>query len=154
MHCNCNASRASSLFFLSFSSSAFDALCKIGRIASGRSLGSISFLGRTTAIRPILHKASKAELEKDKKNKEDARDALQIAKEKVQLRELEMKIIKAEARSFTNSLKSIRPSAVKEKISLFRSNVYSALIIFISSSRNCTFSFAICNAFHYAVLLF
>lgn len=48
------------------------------------------------AIRPILHKASKAELEKDKKNKEDARDALQIAKEKVQLRELEMKIIKAE----------------------------------------------------------
>ena len=34
--------------------------------------------------------------EKDKKNKEDARDALQIAKEKVQLRELEMKIIKAE----------------------------------------------------------
>ncbi|MFZ4460589.1 regulatory iron-sulfur-containing complex subunit RicT, partial [Enterococcus gallinarum] len=41
-------------------------------------------------------KASKAELEKDKKNKEDARDALQIAKEKVQLRELEMKIIKAE----------------------------------------------------------
>ena len=43
-----------------------------------------------------MHKASKAELEKDKKNKEDACDALQIAKEKVQLRELEMKIVKAE----------------------------------------------------------
>lgn len=48
------------------------------------------------AIRPILHKASQAELEKDKKNKKDAYDALKIAKEKVQLRELEMKMVKAE----------------------------------------------------------
>lgn len=43
-----------------------------------------------------MHKASQAELEKDKKNKKDAYDALKIAKEKVQLRELEMKMVKAE----------------------------------------------------------
>ncbi|EOL48847.1 PSP1 domain-containing protein [Enterococcus phoeniculicola] len=47
-------------------------------------------------LKPILHKASAQELNKEAQNIADAKDAFKIAKEKIRLHELEMKLIRAE----------------------------------------------------------
>lgn len=47
-------------------------------------------------LKPILHKASAQELNKEAQNIADANDAFKIAKEKIRLHELEMKLIRAE----------------------------------------------------------
>ncbi|MGM0123584.1 stage 0 sporulation protein/signal peptidase-like protein YaaT [Enterococcus sp. AZ194] len=47
-------------------------------------------------LKPILHKASPQELEKEAQNLVDATDAFKVAKEKIRAHELEMKLIRAE----------------------------------------------------------
>lgn len=47
-------------------------------------------------LSPIIRKATAKDLERDQKNQEDAKEAFQIAKEKVFKHQLEMKVIKAE----------------------------------------------------------
>lgn len=47
-------------------------------------------------LSPIIRKATAKDLERDQKNQEDAKEAFQIAKEKVFNHQLEMKVIKAE----------------------------------------------------------
>ena len=47
-------------------------------------------------IKPIIHKATEAELQQDEKNKQDAKEALRIGKKKIREHKLEMKLVDVE----------------------------------------------------------
>lgn len=47
-------------------------------------------------LKPILHKATTAELQQDEKNKQDAKEALRIGKQKIREHNLEMKVVDVE----------------------------------------------------------
>ena len=47
-------------------------------------------------VSPILHKATENELKKDNKNREDAKRAFKIAKDKIEKHQLAMKIVRVE----------------------------------------------------------
>lgn len=47
-------------------------------------------------LKPILHKATTAELQQDEKNKQDAEEALRIGKQKIREHNLEMKVVDVE----------------------------------------------------------
>jgi cell fate regulator YaaT (PSP1 superfamily) len=47
-------------------------------------------------LKPILHRATTAELQQDEKNKQDAKEALRIGKQKIREHNLEMKVVDVE----------------------------------------------------------
>ncbi|MHC5269778.1 PSP1 domain-containing protein [Enterococcus sp. LJL98] len=48
------------------------------------------------ALRPVLHLASEKEMEQEKRNQQDAKDALQVAKQKIRAHGLAMKLVDVE----------------------------------------------------------